>query len=415
MTFHESQLAARIQPSLTLAVTNMVAELRRQGKNAIDLGAGEPDFSTPESIKNAAVEAIHKGKTKYTPNTGTIALREAIAAALKSEYGAVYQPNEIIVSSGAKQSIYNALLAACNPGDEVILPAPYWVSYPEQIRMTGATAKIVINPDGDDFKLTPARLRAAITPKTKVLILNSPSNPTGAVYTTEELQALVALIRRHEFLVLSDEIYLKLVYDGIETTSLCAFPEIRDRLILVNGFSKSYAMTGWRLGYAAAPLPIVKAMDKIQSHTTSNACSISQEAGLAALQGNDEAVENMRQQFDERRRFVYQALSNMPGISVRLPKGAFYMFINVIPLLGLNEVSALGFDPAKLWGREVNGKKIQFPNDLCQHIVEHAGVALVAGEAFGSMFHVRLSYATDMKTLQEAMRRLEKAFGEIMG
>ncbi len=408
-------MAARVQPSLTLAVTNLVAELRRQGKNVIDLGAGEPDFDTPEPVKNAAMTAIQKGKTKYTPNTGTIALREAIAATLQSEYGAVYQPNEIIVSNGAKQSVYNAILATCNPGDEVILPAPYWVSYPEQIRMAGAAAKRVINPDGDDFELTPARLRAAITPKTKLLILNSPSNPTGAVYTTGELQALVGIIRQHEFLVLSDEIYLKLVYDGIETTSLCAFPEIRDRLILVNGFSKSYAMTGWRLGYAAAPLPIVKAMDKIQSHTTSNACSVSQEAGLAAISGSQEAVEMMRQQFDERRRFVHQALSSMPGISLRLPKGAFYMFINVIPLLGLNEVSALGFDPAKRWGREVNGKKIQFPNDLCQYLVEHAGVALVAGEAFGSMFHVRLSYATDMKTLQEAMRRLEKAFGEIMG
>lgn len=414
MHFQESQLAARIQPSLTLAVTNLVAELRRQGKNVIDLGAGEPDFNTPEPVKNAAVEAIHQGKTKYTPNTGTIALREAIAAALKSGYGTVYQPNEIIVSSGAKQSIYNALLATCNAGDEVILPAPYWVSYPEQIRMAGATAKIVVNSDTDDFKLTPARLRAAITPKTKLLILNSPSNPTGAVYTTDELQALVDVIRQHELLVLADEIYIKLVYDGIETTSLCAFPEIRDRLILVNGFSKSYAMTGWRLGYAAAPLPIIKAMDKVQSHTTSNACSVSQEAGLAAISGSQEMVEKMRRQFDERRRFVHQALSNMPGVSVRLPKGAFYMFINVIPLLGLNEVSALGFDPAKLWSREVNGKKIQFPNDLCQYLVEHAGVALVAGEAFGSMFHVRLSYATDMKTLQEAMSRLEKAFEEIM-
>ncbi|MGH7449844.1 MAG: pyridoxal phosphate-dependent aminotransferase [bacterium] len=398
MHFQESQLAARIQPSQTLALTNLVAELRRQGKDVIDLGAGEPDFDTPEPVKNAATTAIQNGKTKYTPNTGTIALREAIAVTLKSEYGTVYQPNEIIVSNGAKQSVYNAILATCNPGDEVILPAPYWVSYPEQIRMAGATAKIVINPDGDDFKLTPARLRAAITRKTKLLILNSPSNPTGAVYTTDELQTLVDLIRQHEFLVLSDEIYIKLVYDGIATTSLCAFSEIRDRLILVNGFSKSYAMTGWRLGYAAAPLPIVKAMDKIQSHTTSNACSVSQEAGLTAISGSQEAVEKMRQQFDERRRFVHQALSNMPGISVRLPKGAFYMFINV----------------AQLLGRQSNGKKLQTPNDICQYLVEHAGVALVAGEAFGSGFHVRLSYATDMKTLQEAMRRLEKAFGEIM-
>jgi aspartate aminotransferase len=398
MPFHESQLAARIQPSQTVALTGLVAELRRKGKDIIDLGAGEPDFDTPEPARNAAITAIQKGKTKYTPNAGTLALREAIAAALQKEYAAVYQPNEIIVSNGAKQSIFNAILAICNPGDEVILPAPYWVSYPEQIRLAGATAKIVINPDHDDFKLTPARLRAAISPRTKLLILNSPSNPTGTVYTTAELKGLVEIIRQQNFYVLADEIYLKLIYDGVETTSLCAFPEIRDRLILVNGFSKSYAMTGWRLGYAAAPSPIVKAMDKIQSHTTSNACSVSQEAGLAAISGNQDAVENMRRQFDERRRFVHEALSKIPGLSVRLPKGAFYLFINVAGLIG----------------RQINGKKLNTPNDICQYLVEQAGVALVAGEAFGSMLHVRLSYAADMKTLQEAMKRLEKAFGEMM-
>jgi aspartate aminotransferase len=398
MPFHESQLAARIQPSQTVALTGLVAELRRKGKDIIDLGAGEPDFDTPEPARNAAITAIQKGKTKYTPNAGTLALREAIAAALQKEYAAVYQPNEIIVSNGAKQAVFNAILAICNPGDEVILPAPYWVSYPEQIRMAGATAKIAINPDHDDFKLTPARLRAAISPRAKLLILNSPSNPTGTVYTTAELKGLVEIIRQQNFYVLADEIYLKLIYDGVETTSLCAFPEIRDRLILVNGFSKSYAMTGWRLGYAAAPSPIVKAMDKIQSHTTSNACSVSQEAGLAAISGNQDAVENMRRQFDERRRFVHEALSKIPGLSVRLPKGAFYLFINVAGLIG----------------RQINGKKLNTPNDICQYLVEQAGVALVAGEAFGSMLHVRLSYAADMKTLQEAMKRLEKAFGEMM-
>lgn len=397
--FQESQLAARIQPSQTVALTGLVAELRRQGKDIIDLGAGEPDFDTPEPVRQAAITAIQKGKTKYTPNTGTLALREAIAANLHKEYGAVYQPNEIIVSNGAKQSVFNAILAICNPGDEVILPAPYWVSYPEQIRMAGATITTVINPDYDDFKLTPARLRAALSPKTKLLILNSPSNPTGTVYTTDELQALVDLIRQHEFFVLADEIYIKLIYDGVATTSLCAFPEIRDRLILVNGFSKAYAMTGWRLGFAAASTPIVKVMDKIQSHTTSNACSISQEAGLAAISGNQEAIALMRQKFDERRRFVYERLAKMPGIALRLPKGAFYMFINVGELLG----------------RHANGKKMHTADDICKYLVEHAGVALVAGEAFGSLLHVRLSYATDMKTLHEAMRRLEKAFGEMVG
>ncbi|MDZ7291279.1 MAG: pyridoxal phosphate-dependent aminotransferase [candidate division KSB1 bacterium] len=398
MHFQESLLASRIQPSQTLAITNLVAELRRKGKEVIDLGAGEPDFDTPVPIKNAAVDAILQGKTKYTPNAGTLALREAIAAALKKDYGAVYLPNEIVVSNGAKQSLYNALLATCNPGEEVILPAPYWVSYPEQIRMVGAAPVFVQTTDADDFKMTPAALRAAITPRTRVLILNSPSNPTGTVYTTAELKALVEVIRAHEFIVLADEIYLKLIYEGVETTSLCSFPEIRDRLILVNGFSKAYAMTGWRLGYAAAPVAMAKAMDKIQSHTTSNACSISQEAGRAALRVNPDRLERMRQQFDERRRFVYNALSKMPGISVRLPKGAFYMFINVSQLLG----------------HQVEDKILRTPDDLCQYLVQKAGVALVAGEAFGSNQHVRLSYATDIKTLQEAMKKLEKVFGEIM-
>jgi aspartate aminotransferase len=220
-------------------------------------------------------------------------------------------------------------LAVCNPGDEVILPIPYWVSYPEQIH-DGRNDQVRRQSRQRRFQINPERLQTAITPRTKLLIFNSPSNPTGTVYTTAELKALVEVIRRHEFLVLADEIYIKLLYDGLETTSLCSFPEIRDRLILVNGFSKSYAMTGWRLGYAAASAPIVKTMDKIQSHTTSNACSISQEAGLAAIAGDQEAVEKMRRQFDERRHFVHQALSGMPGISVRLPKGAFYMFINSV-------------------------------------------------------------------------------------
>ncbi|MCG3121590.1 MAG: Aspartate aminotransferase [bacterium] len=399
MHFKESQLAARIQPSQTVALTGLVAELRRHGKDIIDLGAGEPDFDTPEPVRQAAITAIQKGKTKYTPNTGTLALREAIAANLQKEYGAVYQPNEIIVSNGAKQSVFNAILAICNPGDEVILPAPYWVSYPEQIRMAGATIMTVVNPDYDEFKLTPARLRVAISSKTKLLILNSPANPTGTVYTTDELHALVDIIRQHEFFVLADEIYIKLIYDSVATTSLCAFPEIRDRLILVNGFSKAYAMTGWRLGFAAAPTPIVKVMDKIQSHTTSNACSISQEAGLAAIAGNQDAIAMMRQKFDERRRFVCDRLAQMPGIALRLPKGAFYVFINVGELLG----------------RHANGKKMNTADDICKYLVENAGVALVAGEAFGSHLHVRLSYATDMKTLHEAMQRLEKAFGEMVG
>lgn len=393
MYFQESHTASLIRPSPTLALNKLVADLRRAGQAIIDLGAGEPDFDTPQAAKDAAGRAIREGKTKYTANAGALALREAIAGRLNQEHGADYQPSHIVVANGAKQAIYNALLAVCNAGDEVILPAPYWVSYPEQIKLAGARAVIVRTRDDNDFKITPAALRRAITSRSRLLILNSPSNPTGAVYTIAELSALLEVVLDHELLLLSDEIYFKLLYDDIDTCSLCAFPEVRPRLILVNGFSKTYAMTGWRLGYTAAPAAITQAIDKIQSHTTSNACSISQEAGLAALQYADEIVEIMRQEFDRRRRFVLAAVSRLAGVSVRKPLGAFYMFINVGELLG----------------RRAHGHAINSAADLCAYLVREAGVALVSGEGFGSTRHVRLSYATGMKNLQEAMCQLEKA------
>ncbi|NUO80127.1 pyridoxal phosphate-dependent aminotransferase [candidate division KSB1 bacterium] len=397
MHFVESEFAKRVNPSETLAVTTLIAELRRQGKNVIDLGAGEPDFETPEHIKAAGIRAIETGKTKYTPNVGTLSLREAICRKLYSDFGAQYEPKQVVVSNGAKQSIHNTVLALCNPGDEVIIPSPYWVSYPEQVKMAEAVPRFLPGEEANDFKIKPEALAREVNASTKLILLNNPSNPTGTVYTKQELQALIEVLRKHEVWILADEIYLKLVYRGSATASLATFPEIRDRLLLVNGFSKSYAMTGWRLGYVVAPPPVANAVAKIQSHTTSNPCSISQEAGFAALEGSEEALMAMRTQFEARRDFVHAAVSQWPGVSARLPGGAFYVFCNV----------------AQVLGRKYRDKTISSPSVLCQLLVEHAGVALVGGEAFGSTRHVRISYANSMENLREAMHRLQRAFEEI--
>ncbi len=397
MHFTESEFAKRVKPSETLAVTALIAELRRQGKNVIDLGAGEPDFDTPAHIKAAGVRAIETGKTKYTPNVGTLALREAICRKLHSDFGAQYEPKQIVVSNGAKQAIHNIVLALCNPGDEVIVPSPYWVSYPEQVKMAEAVPRFLPGEEANDFKIKPEALAREINSSTKLILLNNPSNPTGTVYSKAELQALIEVLRQHDVWILSDEIYLKLVYRDAATASLAAFPEIRERLLLVSGFSKSYAMTGWRLGYMAAPQPVANAVAKIQSHTTSNPCSISQEAGFAALEGSEEELAAMRTQFEARRDFLHAAVAQLPGVSARLPGGAFYIFCNV----------------AQVLGKKYKDKTISSPSTLCQLLVEHAGVALVGGEAFGSTRHVRISYANSMENLREAMGRLQRAFEEI--
>jgi aspartate aminotransferase len=326
-----------------------------------------------------------------------MALREAICRKIQQDSGAPYDPKQIVVSNGAKQVIHNAVLALCNPGDEVVIPAPYWVSYPEQVKMAGAVSKFVQGDEAHGFKITPAQLAQAITPRTKLVLLNNPGNPTGAVYPAEELQAIAEVIAAREVFLLSDEIYLKLVYDQLVTVSMASFPVLRDRLLLVNGFSKAYAMTGWRLGYVAAPLPIVQAMAKIQSHTTSNPCSISQEAGLAALNGDEAELAKMREQFERRRNFVCEALRAMPGVSLRKPHGAFYVLFNIGQMLG------------RTW-RE---SRVDSPSTLCKLLIAHAGVALVGGEAFGAPQHLRLSYATSMENLQAAMQRLQHAFAEI--
>jgi aspartate aminotransferase len=397
MHFTESEFARRLTASETLAVTTLVAEMRRQGKTVIDLGAGEPDFETPAHIKAAGIRAIESGKTKYTPNVGTIALREAICRKLKSETGAEYEPKQIVVANGAKQAIHNAVLALCNPGEEVIVSSPYWVSYPEQVKMAEAVPRFLPGEESNDFKIKPEDLARQINASTKLIIFNNPSNPTGAVYSKKEIEALLEVLRKHEVWILADEIYIKLVYGNGATASIASFPEIRERLILINGFSKAYAMTGWRLGYVAAPQPIASAIAKIQSHTTSNPCSISQEAGLAAIAGDEAALDAMRTEFEGRRDFVYAALNQMPGVSARLPGGAFYIMCNV----------------SRILGKKFKDKTVSSPSALCQMLIEHAGVALVGGEAFGSPRHVRISYANSMENLREAMRRLRGAFEEI--
>lgn len=390
---------ANIQPSQTIAITTLVDTLRRQGRKILDLGAGEPDFDTPQPIKDAAVRALEQGFTKYTPSTGTLELKKAICEKLARDQGLQYEPGQIVVTCGAKHAIINTILALCDADDEVLIPSPYWTSFPEQVRFAEATPVILRTDENTEFKIIPEQLREAITPRTKLLILNTPSNPTGAVYTREELAALESVLRETHLFVISDEIYEKIVYDGVEHVSLATFPSLRERVILINGLSKAYAMTGWRLGFLAAQPDIVKAVTKIQSHSTSNPCSISQRAGVAALQGDQSVVQEMVGAFDERRRFLHRALCELPGIRCTLPRGAFYMFPNVSDYFGAR------------WKEQ----KLDSAQALCSFLLEEEGVAMVPGEAFGSPQHLRISYATSLETLEEAMNRLARGLQKLRG
>lgn len=387
-----SRYVQLIEASSTLAITTKVAELRRQGKTIIDLGAGEPDFPTPEKVCQAGIKAIQEGKTKYTPNAGLLKLRERIAAFVNS-YGGDYSSSQILVCCGAKQAIFNALLAICDPADEVIIISPFWTSYPQQVKMAGAQLVLLHATEQNGYKITADQLQNAITPKTKLLIFNSPCNPTGAVYTNEELEEIANVVARNGIFVLSDEIYLKLIYDGLEPVSLAKFPQIRNQLILVNGLSKSHAMTGWRVGYLAAEQQIVKAAAKVQSHTTSNITSISQYAAIAAFELRDDELENMRSTFAERRDYVVRRLQTMSDVKVIVPKGAFYVYPNISSFLG----------------KAHNGIVINSSLDLAAFLLEKAEVAVVPGEAFGSTENIRLSYANSMENLVKAMDQIDKA------
>ncbi len=391
---------SRVKPSPTLVVTAKAAELKAAGKDVIGLGAGEPDFDTPDHIKDAAIAAIKGGQTKYTPVGGTPALKKAISEKFKRENGLDYAANQIIASAGGKQVIFNAILATVNEGDEVIIPAPYWVSYPDIVLFAEGTPVVVPAKEEDGFKLSPAALEKAITPKTKWLILNSPSNPTGAAYTRQELRAVADVLLKHPHVwVMTDDIYEHLSYDGFEfNTLLQVEPKLYDRTLTVNGVSKAYSMTGWRIGYAGGPKALIAAMSDIQSHSTSNPCSISQAASVTALNGSQEFLKDWRASFATRRNLVVDALNKIEGITCLKPEGAFYVFPNIKKLLGKTT-------PA--------GKKLETCNDFCDYLLEEALVAAVAGSAFGMGGYFRISYATSEKLLTEAMTRIAAACAKL--
>ena len=389
-TFNPRVMA--MQPSATLAMSARAKQLRREGKPVISLSAGEPDFHTPAPIAEAAIAAIREGFTRYTENAGMLELRQAISRKLAEENGLEYTPEQILCTNGAKQAVAMAIEVLCRPGDEVLIPAPFWVSYPEMVRLAGAEPVILPTSVETGYRLTPEALEAAITERTRLLILCSPSNPTGTVYTPEELEALAAVLRRHEHVyVLSDEIYEYIVFDA-EHVSFARLPGMKERTITVNGFSKSFAMTGWRLGYLAAELSIVKAAAKVQSQFTSAPCSISQKAGLAALQMDKGPIREMVSAFRQRRDFLLQRLRTIAGVACPKPEGAFYLFPQVSAFYGR---------------RTPDGQTITDSDSLCLYLLEHCHVALVPGQAFGDPNGVRISYAASMEDLAEAMRRIE--------
>lgn len=392
-----SSLAKSISPSPTLALDAKTKKLKSEGVDIISFGVGEPDFDTPSHIKEAAICAIQSGFTKYTPSAGIPELREAICRKLKEDNGLEYKAGEVLVSSGAKHSIFNAVLAMCDRGDEVLLPAPYWVSYPEMVKLAGGTPVFVPAGIESDFKVKPHVLEAAITPRTTLIILNSPSNPSGAVYLEEELRALAEVCLKHNVAIISDEIYEKLIYEGKHVSTASLSPEIKGITVTVNGVSKAYAMTGWRIGYAAGPSDVIAAMGNIQSHSTSNAASISQKAALAGLTGSQEPLDMMRAEFKKRRDFMVKRLNEMPGVKCLTPPGAFYVYPDV----------------SSLMGKKVCGRPVTCDAELAEVLLLEAKIAVVPGGAFGTEGNLRLSYATSMELIAEGMNRMEKALNSV--
>jgi aspartate aminotransferase len=377
-----AQRATILTPSLTLSIDSKAKAMKAEGLDVCGFGAGEPDFDTPEHIKNAAQAALEAGFTKYTPSSGTPELRQAIADKFLADNGLTYKSSQIVVSNGAKHSCYNTILATCQPGDEVIIPAPYWLSYPEMVRLAGAEPVFVQTTEANGWKMTAEEFQDAMTPRTKLVILNTPGNPTGSVYTKEELAAIVEVCVDEEILILSDEIYEKLTYDGAQHVSVAALPGAYDLTVTINGFSKAYSMTGWRLGYLAAPEPIAKAIDAIQSHSTSNPCSFAQKGGLAALKGDQQPVADMREEFDLRRQYMVGRLGAIDRVSVVKPQGAFYVLVN-ISKLGLSS------------------------SNFADRLLSKHQVAVVPGIAFGNDATIRLSYATSMDVIKKGLDRIE--------
>jgi aspartate aminotransferase len=378
-----SERAAQLTPSLTLSIDSKAKAMKAEGIDVCGFGAGEPDFDTPEHIKRAAIEALEAGFTKYTPNAGIPELRQAIADKLAADNGLSYRAGQVVVSNGAKHACYNAILATCQPGDEVVIPAPYWVSYPDMVRLVGAEPVIVPTSERNGWKMRPEDFENAMTPRTKMLIMNSPGNPTGSIYTREELEAIVNVAAEEDIYVLSDEIYEKLVYDDVKHVSIASLSqEAYDLTITVNGFSKSYAMTGWRLGYLAAPDAVVRAVDSIQSHTSSNPSSFSQYGALAALKGDQQPLADMREEFDMRRNYMFDRLSKISNITAVKPQGAFYILVN-ISQLGLTS------------------------QNFADRLLSKANVAVVPGAAFGDDRTVRFSYATSLDVIKKGLDRFQ--------
>ncbi|HUC44040.1 MAG TPA: pyridoxal phosphate-dependent aminotransferase [Candidatus Sulfotelmatobacter sp.] len=386
-----SDRVSRIALSPTFRLNAMARALRESGADVLDFSVGEPDAPTPRAAKQAGKDAIDRDLTRYTANEGTLALRRAIAAKLQRDNGLTYGTDEILVSPGAKASLYCAMMALFSPGDEVLVPSPYWVSYPEQVRLTGAEPVFVAADERNGFKITREGLARAIGPRTKGVVLNYPCNPTGACFDRDELTKLAELIVARDLVVLADEIYEKLLYDGRAFTSIAALgAPIRERTVVVNGMSKAFAMTGWRLGYAAGPKAVIDAMARVQSHSTSHPASISQEAGLAALTSAEDEVRAMVAQFARRREVMVAGLRAIPGITLAAPAGAFYVFPNV----------------SGVFGRAIGGRTITSGQDLAEALLEHARVVVVPGEAFGSPLHVRISFSCETSRIEEGLRRI---------
>ena len=378
-----AERATILSPSLTLSIDSKAKAMKAEGIDVCGFGAGEPDLDTPEHIKAACMASLDGGFTKYTPSSGTPELRQAISEKFKNDNGLEYKPTQIVVSNGAKHSCYNAILAVCQPGDEVVIPAPYWLSYPEMVRLAGAEPVFVQTKQENGWKMTADEFQEAMTPRTKMVIINSPGNPTGSVYTREEMAAIVEVCADEEITILSDEIYEKLIYDGVEHVSVASLPGAYDLTITVNGFSKAYAMTGWRLGYLGAPEAIAKGIDAIQSHSTSNPCSFAQKGGLAALKGDQQPVTDMREEFNMRRQYMMGRFKALDRVSVVEPQGAFYVLVN-ISQLGLSS------------------------QNFSDRLLSKHHVAVVPGIAFGDDRTVRLSYATSMDVIKKGLDRFEE-------